>query len=97
MHTTTTTVAANDTCDLCIIGAGIAGLNALFAATQYLPATARVILVDRNPTCGGWWTQTYDYVRLHQPHQMFTVGDLEWLWDKPREYLATGSEVLWHL
>jgi hypothetical protein len=97
MHTTTTTVAANDTCDLCIIGAGIAGLNALFAATQDLPATARVILVDRNPTCGGMWTQTYDYVRLHQPHQMFTVGDLEWLWDKPREYLATGSEVLWHL
>ena len=86
-----------ETCDLCIIGAGIAGLNALFAAAQYLPKTARVVLVDRNPRCGGMWTQTYDYVRLHQPHQMFTVGDLPWLWDRAPEYLATGVEVQSHL
>lgn len=86
-----------DIYDLCIIGAGISGLNALYSALRYLPQSARVLLVDRKPTSGGMWTQTYDYVRLHQPHQMFTVGDLEWLWDKPPEYLATGSEVLEHL
>jgi hypothetical protein len=86
-----------DIYDLCIIGAGISGLNALYSALHYLPQSARVLLVDRKPTSGGMWTQTYDYVRLHQPHQMFTVGDLEWLWDKPPEYLATGSEVLEHL
>jgi pyridine nucleotide-disulfide oxidoreductase len=91
------TGVVTETCDLCIIGAGIAGLNALFVATQYLQKTARVVLIDRNSRCGGMWTQTYDYVRLHQPHQMFTVGDLPWLWDRPPEYLATGTEVLWHL
>lgn len=97
MQTKSDTGSITNTCDLCIVGAGIAGLNALFAATQYLPKTGRVTLVDRNPRCGGMWSQTYDFVRLHQPHQMFTVGDLEWLWSRPPEYLATGEEVLWHL
>lgn len=83
--------------DLCIIGAGIAGLNALFVATQYLPKSARVVLIDRNKVCGGMWTETYDYVRLHQPHQMFTVGDMPWSWDRPDHYLATGREVQAHL
>ena len=97
MSIQTTVDNIEDLYDLCIIGAGISGLNALFSAMHYLPQSARVLLVDRNPTCGGMWTQTYDYVRLHQPHQMFTVGDMGWLWDKPPEYLATGCEVLWHL
>jgi len=83
--------------DLCILGAGIAGLNALFVACEHLPATARVLLVDRNATCGGMWTQTYPYVRLHQPHAMFTVGDLPWGWTRPAGYLATGAEVAAHL
>ena len=29
------------TCDICIVGAGIAGLNALFAACRYLSRTKR--------------------------------------------------------
>lgn len=97
METNQETSVATETCDLCIIGAGVAGLNALFVAAQYLHKTARVVMIDRHSRCGGMWTQTYDYVRLHQPHQMFTVGDLPWLWDRPPEYLATGAEVLWHL
>ena len=51
-----------DLYDLCIIGAGISGLNALYSALHYLPQSARVLLVDRNPTSGGMWTQTYDIV-----------------------------------
>lgn len=82
--------------DLCIIGAGIAGLNALFAASQYLPRNARVALIDRNVACGGMWNNTYPYVRLHQPHPMFTVGNFKWQWNKPNEYLATRDEVLMH-
>lgn len=86
-----------ETCDLCIVGAGVAGLNALFVAALYLPKTARVFLIDRNRTCGGMWTETYGYVRLHQPHQMFTVGDIPWALDRPSGYLATGREVQDHL
>lgn len=65
-------------CALCVVGAGLAGMNALAVASRYLPAGARVVLVDARPRCGGMWTDTYDYVRLHQPHPMFTAGDIPW-------------------
>ena len=83
-------------CELCILGAGIAGLNALFVASQYLTKKDRVILVDRNPKPGGMWNETYDYVRLHQPHRMFTAGDIDWAPSRERAYLASKSEVLAH-
>jgi hypothetical protein len=86
-----------DPYDLVVIGAGIAGLNALYAAVSYLPQGARVLLLDQKQAAGGMWNTAYDYVRLHQPHPMFTVGDLKWNWDKPPSYLATRDEVREHL
>ena len=84
------------TCDLCIIGAGIAGLNTLSVASKYLPRNAKVVIIDRNPTFGGMWNDTYDYVRLHQPHPLFTAGDIPWTLDKPPSHLATKQEILEH-
>ncbi len=83
-------------CDLCIVGAGVAGLNALFAASTYLTKEHRVILIDKNPSIGGMWTETYDYVRLHQPHPMFTAGNIPWTLDREPSHLATKDEVLAH-
>lgn len=83
--------------DLVVIGAGIAGLNALYAASEYLPKGARALLLDQKGRPGGMWNTAYDYVRLHQPHPMFTVGDLKWNWRKPRDYLAAREEVQSHL
>ncbi|MEM0921517.1 MAG: NAD(P)-binding protein [Pseudomonadota bacterium] len=82
---------------LVVIGAGISGLNALAAATEYLPKGARVLLVDEKPKAGGMWNTAYDYVRLHQPHPMFTVGNMRWDWRKPPSYLAKRDEVQHHL
>ncbi|HWS94142.1 MAG TPA: NAD(P)-binding protein [Mycobacterium sp.] len=65
------------TCDVCIVGAGIAGLNALFAASRYLSRDQKVILIDRRARAGGMWVDVYSYVRLHQPHPMFTAGNIE--------------------
>jgi hypothetical protein len=87
---------AVDTCDVCIVGAGVAGLNALFVASQYLSRDQKVILVDRRERVGGMWVDTYPYVRLHQPHPMFTAGDIEWTLGRDRSYLATKDEVLDH-
>ncbi len=87
----------SDRYDVCIVGAGISGLNALFVASQYLARDQRVILVDRRPRAGGMWLDTYDYVRLHQPHPMFTAGDIAWRLDAKREYLANKQEVAQHL
>jgi thioredoxin reductase len=84
------------TCDVCIIGTGLAGLNALFAASRYLSRDQRVILIDRRARVGGMWVDVYSYVRLHQPHPMFTAGNIEWTLGKDRAHLATKGEVLDH-
>ncbi|GAA2426705.1 hypothetical protein GCM10009856_41620 [Mycolicibacterium llatzerense] len=86
-----------DQCEVCILGAGIAGLNALVAAAQYLGSNDKVVLVDRRPRVGGMWVDTYDYVRLHQPYQLFTAGNIKWTLGKERGYLASKPEILDHL
>lgn len=83
-------------CDVCIVGAGIAGLNAVFAASQYLTRDQKIILVDRRERVGGMWVDTYDYVRLHQPHGLFTAGNIAWTLGQDPSYLATKGEVLDH-
>lgn len=82
--------------DVVIVGAGIAGLNALAVASTYLSRTGRVLLIDRRYRVGGMWVDTYPYVRLHQPHPFFTAGDIPWTLGEDRAYLATKNEVLDH-
>ncbi|WP_280236075.1 FAD-dependent oxidoreductase [Nocardia cyriacigeorgica] len=93
--------AARDTairrCDVCIVGAGATGLNALFVAARYLTREQKVVLVDSRHRVGGMWVDTYPYVRLHQPHGFFTAGDIAWTLDRERSHLATKGEVLDHL
>ncbi len=84
-------------CDTCIVGAGIAGLNALFVASRYLRSDERIVLVDRRDRAGGMWLDTYDYVRLHQPHEFFTAGNIKWTLGRERAHLASKGEVLDHL
>ena len=83
--------------DLAITGAGIAGLNALFVAAQYLPKGARVALIDRHDRPGGMWTEAYAYVRLHQPYAIFTAGYMKWRATHDPGYLARGDEVQAHM
>lgn len=83
--------------DLCIVGAGIAGLNALVVASEYLGPDGSVVLVDRRERPGGMWIDTYDHVRLHQPHPMFTAGNIPWQLDEAPSHLATKGEVSDHL
>ncbi|MEM7540689.1 MAG: potassium transporter, partial [Pseudomonadota bacterium] len=52
--------------------------------------------IDANARNGGMWNETYDYVRLHQPHPMFTAGDIPWTIGKAPEYLADKREILGH-
>lgn len=83
--------------DLCIVGVGIAGLNALVVAGRLLPTGSRIAIVDRQPRVGGMWITTYPYVRLHQPHGQFTAGHLTWTLGAPRDHRASREEVLAHL
>jgi hypothetical protein len=86
-----------ETSELIVIGAGIAGLNALAVAGRYLSPRDRVTLVDSRPRAGGMWVDTYDFVRLHQPHPIFTAGNVAWQLGKPASHLAARDEVLDHL
>lgn len=83
--------------DLCIVGAGVVGLNAAFVASRFLPGSARVLILDKHEQAGGMWNDVYSYVRLHQPYQLFTAGDIAWTLGRERSYLATGPEVAAHL
>lgn len=82
--------------DLCVIGAGYAGINALFAASQHLRRGARVLVIDRHREIGGMWLTTYPFVRLHQPYAFFTFGSATWALKKPRTHLASRDEILDH-
>ena len=86
-------------CDLCIIGAGYAGINAFNAACKYLPRGARVVIVDRGREWGGQWVDQYNYVRLHQPYTQFTAGERKWAISGtyPESHLATKGEILEHI
>jgi cation diffusion facilitator CzcD-associated flavoprotein CzcO len=81
-------------CEVAIIGAGIAGMNALFVACQYVKPEQRIILVDSRSRVGGMWVDTYPYVRLHQPYEFFTAGNIPWELDVERSHLASKGEVL---
>lgn len=83
-------------CDVCIVGAGLCGMNALFVAGTYLRPDQKIILIERRPRVGGMWVDAYPYVRLHQPHPMFTAGNIKWALGREPSYLATKSEVLDH-
>lgn len=83
--------------DLCVVGAGIAGLNVLFVAAKYLKKDSKVLLVDKNPGAGGMWNSAYDFVRLHQPHTLFTVGNFKWNLSQENDYLAKRPEVVDYL
>lgn len=84
-------------CELCILGAGVAGLNALFAASRHLQSNQAIVMVDRRPAPAGMWRDVYGYVRLHQPHPMFTAGNIAWQAQLDPSYLADKREVVDHL
>ncbi len=83
--------------EVAIVGAGVAGLNALVVACRYLTKGDRVLMIERRSRVGGMWVDTYPYVRLHQPHPFFTAADIKWNLGADRSYLATKDEVLDHL
>ncbi len=82
--------------DVAVVGAGVAGLNALAVASQYLARDQRALIIDRRDRAGGMWVDTYPYVRLHQPHGFFTAADIKWTLGADRAHLATKDEVLDH-
>ena len=84
-------------CDLCVIGNGYAGINAVNAASHYLPKGSTIVCIARNEDWGGHWPTQYKYCTLHQPFEGYAVGDHKWplarTYDQ-RSHLATRGEIL---
>ncbi|HSV39855.1 MAG TPA: SidA/IucD/PvdA family monooxygenase [Nocardioidaceae bacterium] len=86
----------SETYEVCIVGAGITGMNTLVVASTYLSKSDKVLLAERRPRVGGMWVDTYDHVRLHQPHPIFTAGNIKWTLGAEPSHLATKPEILDH-
>ena len=84
-------------CTLCIVGAGVTGLNALCIAALYLGKNDKVIILDRKDGIGGMWPGVYDYIRLHQPYREFTCNNIPWKLKMNPSYLARKTDILEHL
>ena len=80
--------------DLIVVGAGYAGVNAVYAATKHLPKNARIAWIETRKTLGGQWADQYDYVTLHQPYETFTVAGHSWNKKWHWSHLATKVEIL---
>jgi len=53
-------------------------------------------VIEQRARYGGMWNDAYPFVRLHQPHGLFTAGSIAWQGERPRSYLATREEILEH-
>lgn len=61
--------------DYLVVGAGATGMAFCDTLLHHAPAGApvSVALVDDRSRPGGQWTDSYDFVRLHQPSDMYGV------------------------
>ena len=80
--------------DLVVAGAGYAGTNAVYAACSYLPKGAKIAWVEPRLQIGGQWVDQYDYVRLHQPHETYSICGRGWNRGWHWSHLATKKEIL---
>ena len=65
----------------------------LFVASRYPHPRSAGDPGGSSERVGGMWVDTYPYVRLHQPHPMFTAGNIRWTLGKPPAYLASSPSA----
>jgi len=80
-------------CDYLVVGTGAMGMS----FTDVLLSENKdcsVIMVDRQPTPGGHWNFSYDFVTLHQPAMFYGVASerLETEHHNPRD-LSSGPKI----
>mmetsp|Transcript_20807 Transcript_20807/g.49407 ORF Transcript_20807/g.49407 Transcript_20807/m.49407 type:complete len:538 (+) Transcript_20807:95-1708(+) len=90
-------------CDYLIVGAGAASMAFIDTLLTELPDT-KIILIDRKPSVGGHWVDSYGFVQLHQPSLLYGVASkqLEGNWAKlmmtkfmlPWSHRASKNEIL---
>ena len=74
-------------CDYLVVGGGATGMAFVdtllnhyhnsSTSTSSSPQSLSVIMVDKHPTPGGQWHDSYKFVRLHQPSSMYGVETMK--------------------
>lgn len=63
--------------DYLIIGAGATGLAFADTLLHHSSPSTSVLMVDKNSSPGGQWVDSYGFVRLHQPSDMYGVETMK--------------------
>ena len=66
-----------DRVDYLIIGAGATGLAFVDTLLHNTPQSMSVLLIDQHSNPGGQWLDSYDFVQLHQPSNMYGVETMK--------------------
>lgn len=80
--------------ELVVVGAGYAGINAVYAACSHLAKGDTIAWIDPRMSIGGQWVDQYDYVTLHQPYETFNIAGRKWNRDWHWSHLASKVEIL---
>jgi hypothetical protein len=66
-----------DQVDYLIIGAGATGLAFADTLLHHADRSTSVLMIDNHSRPGGQWLDSYDFVRLHQPSNMYGVESMK--------------------
>jgi len=86
-------VNSSDSTDYLVVGAGASGLAFVDTLLTEGSPNLQVVIIDRRETPGGHWSDSYEFVRLHQPASFYGVNSerLE-NGEDPRD-LSSGPQV----
>ena len=63
--------------DYLIVGAGATGLAFADTLLHHSAPSTSVLVIDKNSSPGGQWVDSYGFVRLHQPSDMYGVETMK--------------------
>eukprot|EP00984_Skeletonema_dohrnii_P029718 scaffold20574_cov198-Skeletonema_dohrnii-CCMP3373.AAC.2 len=66
-----------DKVDYLVVGAGATGLAFADTLLHHTAPSTSVLMIDKNSSPGGQWVDSYDFVRLHQPSDMYGVETMK--------------------
>lgn len=93
-------LALPDRVDYLVIGAGATGMAFCDTLLHHATNPVSVLMIDQHSQPGGQWMDSYDFVRLHQPSDMYGVESVKLEQGVDKDHLgaeahrATRVEIL---
>eukprot|EP00584_Thalassiosira_punctigera_P023943 CAMPEP_0172555484 /NCGR_PEP_ID=MMETSP1067-20121228/58442_1 /TAXON_ID=265564 ORGANISM="Thalassiosira punctigera, Strain Tpunct2005C2" /NCGR_SAMPLE_ID=MMETSP1067 /ASSEMBLY_ACC=CAM_ASM_000444 /LENGTH=531 /DNA_ID=CAMNT_0013344007 /DNA_START=157 /DNA_END=1752 /DNA_ORIENTATION=+ len=78
-----------DRVDYLVVGGGATGMAFCDTLLRHAPSPVSVAVIDSHARPGGQWNDSYDFVRLHQPSDMYGVESTRL---EPAPAASTGDD-----